>query len=115
MFSRALLLLPIAALLTPTGATADWNGAYGGITFGNVTDLSYEITADIDPDVDFDDVTSFGGFFGGHSSNGAYVIGYEIAFESLNDASEFGGDAQFRDAHPLAVTPARSAPVGGLV
>ncbi|MEM8537379.1 MAG: outer membrane beta-barrel protein [Pseudomonadota bacterium] len=92
MRQRYLIALPFITFFALTAALADWNGGYAGITGGSVSDLSFDVTTNIDPDVDFEDGTSFGVFFGGHANYGTYVIGYEIAFESFNDALEFDGD-----------------------
>ena len=87
------LTLSLLALL-PTAALADWNGSYVGGSFGSVTNLSYELTVPSEgPDVEFDDTSSVGAFFGGHISNGNFTYGYEIALELPSDVSEFSGGA----------------------
>lgn len=103
------LTLACAALL-PTTALADWNGLYAGGSLGSVSNLSYEITANIDPDAEFDDTTSFGAFFGSHNQTGGFVLGYELALEFLSDATALSDGAAVDYLLDLKVSA--GAPIG---
>lgn len=81
-----------ATFLLPTAALADWSGYYAGGSIGTATNLSYDITTDIDPDVDFDDAGAFGIFFGTRTETNGVVLGGEFAAEFLSDAETDDGE-----------------------
>ncbi len=80
------------ASLIPTASTADWNGYYAGVSFGTVTNLSYDVTTDIDPDVDFEDSEGFGVFFGSRAQSSGFVYGGELAVEFTPEAENTDGE-----------------------
>ena len=86
--------LTISAIaLLPTAALADWSGNYFGGSVTSLSNLTYDITPDIGPDIDFEDATGFGVFFGGRVDQQSFVVGYEASFEIPSDVSAFSGDA----------------------
>ena len=116
--SKLNILALASAALIPTTALADWNGWYMGGGISAASNLSYDITANIDPDVDFEDTNGFGAFFGMHRAFPSFVLGYEVALEIPSDAEEFGGDATIDYLLDLKLTggvPAGDALVYGIV
>ena len=110
----SLKTLTISAIaLLPTAALADWSGNYFGGAVTSLSNLSYDITTDIDPDVDFEDATGFGVFIGGRVDQQSFVLGYEASFEIPSDVSAFSGAATIDSIFDFKVTG--GVPVGDVL
>ncbi len=81
---NALTLACVAMI--PTSAFADFNGWYGGLSFGQYANGTFESELIPGADDDIADSEVIGGFIGALNQSGNMVYGYEFAFSTIEDA-----------------------------
>lgn len=74
-FTQKLAIIGISLL--PTGALADWNGWYGGVSTGELSNGAFNPEGFDNSDIE--DTSTFGGFLGKMTRNGDFAFGGEIA------------------------------------
>lgn len=99
--TKNIFLATICAAILPSMTLADWNGFYGGVSFGQATSVGYDV--DIEPDVDLPDGSALGVFGGVRVDTNGFVWGTEIAVEVLDEATISGGEYQVESLFDLKV------------